>query len=132
MCVLIFVSPDFSAALLFFYLDLDLHYCDLRNSIRILADATDIVIKNNFAAFPNGTGSEEMIDDQTSGGVTESNNVLNNIPLFVDPDNVDPLLRDFSLQAGSPAIDAGTNVPVPDDIDDVARTGTNDIGAYNE
>ena len=57
-----------------------------------------------------------------------SNNLVA-VPLFVDP----LIEKDFHLKAGSPAIDAGTDLHAPaDDFDGVARPvgGTADIGPY--
>jgi hypothetical protein len=66
---------------------------------------------------------------QTSGGTMNwgSHNLINTNPRFVNP-----TAGDYHLAAGSPAIDAGTNVGVTTDLDGVARPqGAGfDIGAY--
>lgn len=54
-----------------------------------------------------------------------SGNILSN-PLFTDPQN-----GDYSLQAGSPCIDAGTTTNAPlDDINGLSRDSNPDIGAF--
>lgn len=95
----------------------------------VLAGANDVTIRNNYASFPGATGTKTMIRDESGNAVT-SNNVLTDVPYFVDPDNANPLLRDFSLTAASTeAIDKGTVVPVIDDFSGDTRTQkTYDIG----
>ena len=97
--------------------------------VSVDSTAADTVIKNIFASFPDDSSETLIIDN--SGTAVTSNNQMNNTNGFTDPDNVTPLSRDFSLTAGAPAIDAGTDVAVYDDFDDVVRSGTFEQGAYN-
>jgi hypothetical protein len=65
---------------------------------------------------------------QTSGGTMSwGSHNLNANPLFVNP-----AAGDYHLTAGSPAVDAGTNVGITTDLDGVARPQGQgyDIGAY--
>ena len=69
--------------------------------------------------------------NNSSSDLIEQNNLLTNTPGFIDPNNRNPLIANFNLQPGSPAINAGVNVPVYEDIDDNARpNGNYDIGAH--
>ena len=54
-------------------------------------------------------------------------------PQFVDPTNVTLGNRDYSLNMGSPAIDAGNNLyATANDINDISRPqgSSSDLGAY--
>ncbi len=97
--------------------------------ISIHSTATDTIAKNNLVSFENA--SVTVTVDDNSSVATLSNNDSIDDPLFADPDNASPELRDFDITAGSAAIDAGTAVPVNDDLEDTLRTGTNDTGAFN-
>jgi PKD repeat protein len=97
--------------------------------IFISSDASDTIVKNNFARFPVIAGNA-MIDND-SADLEQSNNTLITNPNLVDPDNVDPLSRDFHPNVGSSAIDAGTTVPVYEDFEgNVRPDGDYDSGAY--
>ena len=72
-----------------------------------------------------------------SGSYTESNNLFNTVPLFIngDPESVDPYdPNNYKLSQTSPAIDAGADLSGIVDIDffGTARPQGNgyDIGAY--
>jgi hypothetical protein len=95
------------------------------------ASVTDIEIKNNYVSFPIAWGPKSLIVDLSGGGVTLSNNVLTNENYFVDPDNVNPLLRDFAITASATqAIDQGSTVPVFEDFYGKSRVNSvMDIGA---
>jgi parallel beta-helix repeat protein len=97
------------------------------SGIDVFNDAPGTVIKNNII-FKNGDGSSsQQIIDRGATGTVQSNNLITN-PQFV---NVSA--NDFSLQAASPAINAGLTVSqVTTDIKGIARPqGTAyDIGAY--
>jgi len=98
--------------------------------IIIHADATDTIVRNNYVSFPDVTGPKTLIDDN-SGSAESSNNVMTTTPYFADPDNSNPLLRDFSLTASAiEAIDQGAAVPVYDDFAGAVRIALYDIGAF--
>ena len=100
------------------------------SAVFIASSATETIVKNTFASFPNATGTKTLIDDNAADTV-ESNNQLNNTNGFTDPNNIAPLSRDFSLTLGAPAIDLGGSVPVYDDFDDTVITGNREQGAHN-
>lgn len=92
--------------------------------------ALNTTIQNNLIHL-NQSASVTMISDSGTNTI-ESNNLLTNTPGLVDPDNSNFLAKDFSLDVNSPAINAGTNVPVFKDIVGGERTlgGATDLGAY--
>jgi hypothetical protein len=117
--------------------------------IIVAADVTNCVIANNISYMPN-TGfinwyyagkitnlvvQNNMIHSGTidaspppASGVTFFGNTNNTDPKLVNPDT-----RDFRLQSGSPAIDAGKAVAeVSEDFNGIPRTQgcCHDIGAY--
>jgi hypothetical protein len=95
------------------------------------ADASNTVIKNNYVSFKDVTGPGMLITDNSGNAVT-SNNILTAAPYFVDSDNSNTLLRDFSLTASATeAIDRGDTVPVMDDFNGTSRNGVvYDIGTF--
>ena len=99
--------------------------------IQVNAGATGTIARNNYVSFPNGIGPKNAVLD-LFGNTEVSKNVLTNTPYFTDPDNINPLLRDFTLTslAIAEAIDKGDTVPVLEDFTGTARTGTFDIGAF--
>ncbi|MEF3692483.1 MAG: PKD domain-containing protein [Candidatus Moraniibacteriota bacterium] len=93
-------------------------------------NATNIRIRNNLVSFPNETNPTFLIDDD-SGGATMNNNLLTDAPYFVDPDNINPLSRNFLLTSNSTeAIGQGFTVPVLDDFLGNPRDSFYDIGAF--
>lgn len=99
-------------------------YNNSTDGIQIRASSSTAIVKNNIA-YSNGTNIHNY---NTTGGTTQSNNLVSSNPLFV---NVGA--GDFHLQAGSPARDAGVVLSeVPRDFDNGVRpVGTAyDIGAY--
>lgn len=103
------------------------------SSIRVYPNCTNIIARNNLHSFPNVV-DDWLINDST-GNITESNNVTTNNAYFTDPNNATPLARSFALTANSTmAIDDGTTVGVRDDFLGNLRyplTGTAyDVGAY--
>jgi len=99
--------------------------------IGISEGATDMNASNNLVSSPYATGDTWAVRDSSVEGATLNNNVLTDMPYLADPDNVDPLLRDFSLTAASTAsIGQGYQTPVYDDFDGARRAAPYDIGAY--
>ncbi len=106
--------------------------------VSISSSITDTTVRNNLASFPDGEGGVRggvISDSSASGETTESNNLLIADPGFYDPDNGDPLSRDFRIDtnvAGATSvIDQGTDVPVYDDFDgDARQPGDYDLGAF--
>ena len=100
-------------------------------AVLLQVDTHDAVVRNNLVSYPAVTGTVNVISD-SSTGLVESNNLSIDDPLYQDPDNEDPLARDFRLQDGSAAIDAGTTVPVFDDHSGAPRpNGADfDLGAF--
>ncbi len=96
------------------------------DAVIVAADSENSVVRNIFAAGSTGTALTD-----NSGTGTGSNNVFTTTPFFTDPDNANPLLRDFHLTSSSTAaIDQGYTVPLLDDFDGDLRTTPYDIGAY--
>ena len=103
---------------------------DFTDGIVINPGCTNTVARNNLLSAAKVTAAVTMISDNGTGTSASNNQVIDN-PNFTDPDNADPLSRDFTLQSGSPAIDNGYPVEVLDDFADLRRTGlTYDLGAH--
>ena len=97
--------------------------------INVAATATGTVVRNNLISFPNESNKTAV--DDLSGVSILSNNVMTNSPYFVDPDNANPLLRNFNLTADSTqSIGQGFAVPLSDDFSGNLRTAPYDIGAF--
>ncbi len=100
------------------------------NGIITGVNALNTIIQNNLIHF-NQSATVTMISDSGTNTI-ESNNLLTNTPGLVDPDNANFMAKDFSLELSSPAVNAGTNVPVFKDNDGDERTlgGATDLGAF--
>ena len=98
--------------------------------IWIWPEVTNSIVRNNLVSFPYATGIVTLLNDQSSDLVS-SNNILVDDPDFVDPDNPNPLLRDFSVESDSEVINQGISVPVFDDFYGNSRPQESfyDIGA---
>jgi hypothetical protein len=99
-----------------------------------------ILTNNNYGIYKNSSNSNAYIrysdiwnnNTQTYGSGISETNTLSTNPLFLDT----PF--DYSLSSGSPAIDAGENVPISTDLIGTVRPqngdGINgleyDMGAY--
>lgn len=83
-------------------------------AITLYEQVRDSIVRNNLASFPSASGTAALIQN-LSAGLAASNNLLTDAALFVLPGAAAPLDRDFSLQAGSPALGQGTTVPVFED-----------------
>ncbi len=95
-----------------------------------LSTSTDSpLIENNIMYSPAKTGAMILVQQLGKSPVSllASGNLLNKNPLFTDPSKLD-----FSLKAGSPAVNAGVSVPVMDDFRGESRPkgGAPDAGAY--
>ena len=89
------------------------------------AEANYSTVKNNVE-YANPFWAFSMVGPST----VNATNLVDNDPVFIDPQN-----WDFRLQDGSPAIDAGTFLPeVPRDFAGVARPqrAGSDIGAFEK
>ena len=89
--------------------------------------STGVIVRNNIS-YQNGSGavSNQLVDWQ--GNVTQDHNLLAIPPLFTNAG-----AADFTLQAGSPAIDAGMALSaVTTDLRGLSRLqkAAYDIGAY--
>lgn len=91
------------------------------------------IIKNNLSNLPASASPTPIFIADDGTGTVQSSNLITADPMYTDVNNVDPLLRDFSVTVGSPAIGAGEDVPVFQDIDGNPRiSGSYDAGAYQE
>ena len=98
--------------------------------IQVDSTAADTTVRNNYVSFPNATGTKTLVRDLSSNAV-HSNNILTNTPYFTDPNNSNPLLRNFQVtSSATESINKGFDVPVFSDFNDVLRTGINDLGAF--
>ncbi|MCK4829799.1 hypothetical protein KA005_79475, partial [bacterium] len=79
--------------------------------IDVLSGSVDTEVRNNLVHFATGFTARIAVDDNGTNTV-QSNNLLTDASLLVDPDNSDFLAKDFRLVLSSPAVNAGTNVPV--------------------
>jgi hypothetical protein len=82
-----------------------------------------VFVRNNIVYLCNGN-----IQNYNGSGTTQDHNLVGVNPLFVNAG-----AGDFHLQAGSPAIDAGTSLPqVTDDFEGNPRPQNSvyDIGAF--
>jgi hypothetical protein len=96
--------------------------------ISISSPVLTTTVKNNLLSAPNASGPT-MISG-TGATLVQSNNVTNNVPSTLFVSSTPSAVADFALKSGSPAIGAGTPVPVWDDFRRVSRAATWDVGAY--
>lgn len=103
---------------------------------------TNIYIQNNLNYAPNASSSSVAPSTVTVGGTfTHTNNSTGSTGVnlgdqirLTDPDLVafpPTTIAEYALQGSSYAIDAGVAVPVFQDFNGAARTGTYDMGAIN-
>lgn len=93
--------------------------------------ASGTEIRNNLILL--AAGAEELSGITNDGtGTVESNNLILDVNILVDPDNPDPLARDFQAQESSAAVDTGIQVPVFVDFAGTPRPAGSqyDVGAY--
>ena len=98
--------------------------------VQVGVDAVNTLVYNNLAVFPADATTRLVVDDNGTTS-TLATNLLTTDATMVDPTNVVYLDKDFRLDTGSAAIDAGTAVSIFTDFDDNARTVTTiDQGAF--
>jgi len=101
-----------------------------RIGIRVGTPSSGIAVMNNLVSFPGATVKISALQD-LSGKAETSGNVLTSVPGFIDPDNAQPLERDFRQAKGSPGVNQGVDVPVYEDFDGGPRPiGYYDAGAF--
>ncbi len=106
---------------------------DNNSGIIIHSGARGTIVRNNLISFPNVSGPVSVVSN--NGQETKlSNNLRLDNAMFVNPLATDPLLRDFGLQNGSGAQNAGIQVPVFDDYLGISRQQVQqyDVGAYEK
>ena len=95
------------------------------------ASGTTKAINSGHTSMPNQTFVNNSIDEDGFSNLSFLTNTSNADPLFTDASN-----NDFTLQSGSPAIDAGDNSLVPSGItadllfNQRIHNATVDMGAY--
>jgi len=97
--------------------------------ISVDASVRASAVRNNLIAL---SGGPSRLLDNASPDLQASHNLLTASPGFTAPGATHPLARDFRLQASSPALGAGTPVPVFEDFDGNARPQVPDLGAFEQ
>lgn len=97
--------------------------------ISVDASVRASAVRNNLIVL---SGGPSRLLDNASPDLQTSHNLLTASPGFTAPGAANPLARDFRLQAGSPALGAGTPVPVFEDFDGNARPQVPDLGAFEQ
>jgi len=92
------------------------------------ASTDQTTITNNLI---QGAGGTYGVVSDNGTNTTTTTNLATLTAGFVDPTNATYTLKDFSLSAGSSAIDYGTTIAVFVDFDGTSRTGTYEAGAFN-
>jgi hypothetical protein len=87
-----------------------------------------LTMKNNLLVTPNSSGA--TLVQGAVGALIQSNNLLSRTSSAVFVNSSPTVAADFALKSGSPAIGAGTQVPVWDDFIRAGRATTWDAGAY--
>jgi hypothetical protein len=89
------------------------HNATINNSIFYYNDqgvsgVTGVSINPGHTSFPNAVFVNNSISEDSFSNLTFLTNTSGSDPMFTDPNN-----NDFTIQAGSPAIDTGDNSKVP-------------------
>jgi len=114
----------------FYKMDLEGGYSEFIG-VDIQANCEQSFIANNLVQFVEGGTIRTAARDNGVNSTVE-NNILTSEALFIDPDNADPLFRDFNIDSNSIAVDSGITVPLFTDIaGNVRPQGAGiDVGAY--
>jgi hypothetical protein len=96
-------------------------------SLYISSSGLVITMKNNLLVTPNNTA---RMSTGTAASITQSNNFLSRTPSAVFVNGSPTVSADYALKSGSPAIGAGTPIPVWDDFVRATRSADWDVGAY--
>ena len=91
-----------------------------------------VAVRSGYPATVRWTSRALPPNQGAGNNLVEDHNLMTDSSGLIDPDNADFLAKDFSLQAGSPAIDSGTAVPVFDDFTGAPRPNGSayDVGAF--
>lgn len=101
-----------------------------RYGLQIGGSVTETKVLNNLISFPNAN-VPIAIFHHDSNPVFSSNNMKEENAYFIDPNNTNPLQRNFDLQSSSPAIDNGISVNIFEDFAGGVRPiNTFDVGAF--
>jgi len=98
--------------------------------VKVGSSANSTIVVNNFARFPNTNGNAVISNDSNS--LVQNNNILSTVSGLVNPNLMNPLLRNYTPLVNSVTDENGSvNVPVLDDFYGNTRTRDNfyDIGA---
>lgn len=82
--------------------------------IQIGAPSTDVLLRNNL--FEVGGDLADYLFIYGTGSYAQDHNLMTNNAHFAHATGPEPLSWDFSLLPGSPGLDAGTAVPVTNDL----------------
>lgn len=99
-------------------------YLELINSI-VWGDFSDELLLNNEGGRRFSLLVASDIIKTSEGNLDTNGNLINQDPLFINPDG-----NDYTLDSLSPAIDAGLNTGILFDLDGILRDSLPDIGAF--
>lgn len=117
----------------------------MRHSGRLDWESTNLIDSSGAQVFAESDAyaNADNTGDDPAILINNNDTRVTTAPLFVDPDNANVLLRDYSLDTGSPALNAATSLPAalsayPVEYNPVnpatgirtARSATNDLGAF--
>jgi hypothetical protein len=99
-------------------------YLELINSI-VWGDFSDELLLNNEGGRRFSLLVASDIIKTSEGNLDTNGNLINQDPLFINPDG-----NDYTLDSLSPAIDEGLNTGILFDLDGILRDSLPDIGAF--